>query len=216
MVKAILWDNDGVLVDTEGLYFQACREALESLGVHLSEACFIEFFLKASEGFTKAAAEHGVDKQALEAARIWRNARYTELLRAGVPVIDGAHQVLRQLHGTVRMGVVTSSRREHFEIIHADTGLLDCIEFTLVREDYRHSKPDPEPYLTAMRQNGLSAAECVIIEDSDRGLRAALAAGVRCIVIPRSLTRGLDFTGALRQLTDIRQVPLLIHELMQI
>ena len=215
MLKAILWDNDGVLVDTEGLAFQASCEALERLGVHLSEARFIELFLKASEGLTKIAAEHGIDEQTLEPARIWRNARYIELLRAGVPVIDGARQVLRQLHGTVRMGIVTGSRREHFEIIHAATGLLDCIDFTLVREDYRHSKPDPEPYLTAMRQNGLSAAECVVIEDSDRGLRAALAAGLRCIVIPQGLTRGLDFTGALRQLTDIRQVPPLIRELMQ-
>jgi beta-phosphoglucomutase-like phosphatase (HAD superfamily) len=65
-----------------------------------------------------------------------------------------------------------------------------------------------------MRQNGLSAAECVAIEDSDRGLRSALAAGLRCIVIPQGLTRVLDFTGALRQLTEIRQVPPLIHELM--
>ena len=163
MLNAILWDNDGVMVDTEGLYFQACRETLERLGVRLSEARFIELFIKASEGLTKIAAEHGIDEQALEVRR------YTELFRAGVPVIDGARQVLRQLHGTVRMGIVTSSRRKHFEIIHAATGLLDCIDFTLVREDYRHSKPDPEPYLTAMRQNGLSAAECVVIEDSDRG-----------------------------------------------
>ncbi len=81
MLKAILWDNDGVLVDTEGLYFQACRETLERLGVRLSEARFIELFLKASEGLTKVAAEHGIDEQALEPARIWRNARYTELLR---------------------------------------------------------------------------------------------------------------------------------------
>lgn len=215
MLKAILWDNDGVLVDTEGLYFQACREILETLGVGLSEARFIEYFLKSSDGLRRIAAEHGIDEQTLGSARIRRNARFTELVRAGVPVIDGARQVLRQLHGTVRMGIVTSSRREHFEIIHAATGLLDYIDFTLMREDYRNSKPDPEPYLTAMRQNGLSAAECVVIEDSDRGLRAALAAGLRCIVIPYGLTRGLDFTGALRQLTDIRQVPPLIHELMQ-
>ncbi len=188
MLRAILWDNDGVLVDTEGLYFQASREALERLGIRLSEAHFIERFLKASEGLARITDEH---------------------------VIDGAHQVLRQLHGTVRMGIVTSSRREHFEIIHADTGLLDWIDFTLVREDYRHSKPDPEPYLTAMRQNGLGADECVVIEDSDRGLRAAQAAGLRCIVIPQGLTRGLDFTGSLRQLNDIRQVPPLIDELLQ-
>ncbi len=215
MLRAILWDNDGVLVDTEGLYFQASREALERLGICLSEAHFIERFLKASEGLARITDEHGIDEQTLEPARIWRNARYTELLRAGVHVIDGAHQVLRQLHGTVRMGIVTSSRREHFEIIHADTGLLDWIDFTLAREDYRHSKPDPEPYLTAMRQNGLGADECVVIEDSDRGLRAAQAAGLRCIVIPQGLTRGLDFTGSLRQLNDIRQVPPLIDELLQ-
>ena len=215
MLKAILWDNDGVLVDTEGLYFQACREILETHGVGLSEARFIEFFLKSSDGLRRIAAEHGIDEQTLESARIRRNARFTELVRAGVPVIGGARQVLRQLHGTVRMGIVTSSRREHFEIIHAATGMLDYIDFTLMREDYRHSKPDPEPYLTAMRKNGLSAAECVVIEDSDRGLRSAMAAGLRCIVIPYGLTRGLDFAGALRQLTDIRQVPPLIHELMQ-
>ena len=215
MLKAILWDNDGVLVDTEGLYFQACREILETLGVRLSEARFIEFFLKSSDGLRRIGAEHGIDEQTLDAARLRRNDRFTELVHAGVPVIDGARQVLRQLHGTVRMGIVTSSRREHFEIIHAKTGLLDFFDFTLMREDYRHSKPDPEPYLTAMRQNGLRADECVVIEDSDRGLRAALAAGLRCIVIPYGLTRGLDFTGALRQLTDIRQVPPLIDELLQ-
>ena len=215
MLSAILWDNDGVLVDTEGLYFQASREALERLGIRLREAHFIARFLKASEGLARIADEHGIDEQTLEPARIWRNTRYTELLCTGLHVIDGAHQVLRQLHGTVRMGIVTSSRREHFEIIHADTGLLDWIDFTRGREDYRHSKPDPEPYLTAMRQNGLGADECVVIEDSDRGLRAAQAAGLRCIVIRQGLTRGLDFTGSLRQLNDIRQVPPLIDELLQ-
>ena len=128
MLKAILWDNDGVLVDTEGLYFQASREALERLGVRLSEARFIECFLKASEGLRAIAAEHGIDEQTLEPVRNWRNARYIELLRAGVPVIDSTHEVLRQLHGTVRMGIVTGSRREHFEIIHSATGLLDFID----------------------------------------------------------------------------------------
>ena len=112
------------------------------------------------------------------------------------------------------MGIVTSSRREHFEVIHAGTNLLPYFDFVLMREDYTHSKPDPEPYLTAMAQNGLSAEECVVIEDSERGLRAALAAGLRCIVIPQGLTRGLDFTGALAVLDDIRQLPPLIDQLM--
>ncbi len=84
-----------------------------------------------------------------------------------------------------------------------------------MREDYGQSKPSPEPYLTAMQRNGLAAEECLVIEDSERGLRAALAAGLRCIVIPQGMTRGMDFTGALRQLDDIREVPALVGALLQ-
>ena len=215
MLKAILWDNDGVLVDTEGLYFQACRETLERLGVCLSEARFIELFLKASEGLTAIAAEHGIDEQALETARVWRNARYTELLRQGVPVIKGVPEALAQIQGKVRMGIVTTSRREHFQIIHASTGLLPFFDFVLMREDYQHSKPDPEPYLTAMRQNNLQADECLVVEDSDRGLRAATAAGVRCIAIPQGLTADLNFSDAFCLLEDISQLPPVIDQLLQ-
>lgn len=215
MLKTIIWDNDGVLVDTEGLYFKACREALEPLGIDLSEDLFIDYFLKASDGLKNIAIKHGIDHQTLKSVRAWRSTRYMEILRAGTPIIDGAREVLGQLHGTVRMGIVTSCRKEHFDIIHAGTSILDYIDFTLLRQEYRNSKPDPEPYLMAMRQNGLSADECIAIEDSERGLRASLAAGLRCVVIPTGLTKNLDFRGALQQLTDIRQVPPLIHELLQ-
>jgi HAD superfamily hydrolase (TIGR01509 family) len=215
MLKAILWDNDGVLVDTEGLYFRACREALARLGIPLDEARYIECFLRASDGLARIAGAHGIDAPALAQARTWRNARYIALLRAGVPVIEGAGEVLRQLRGTVRMGIVTSARREHFELIHAGAELLEFIDFTLVREDYGQSKPSPEPYLTAMQRNGLAAEECLVIEDSERGLRAALAAGLRCVVVPHGMTRGMDFTGALRQLDDIREVPALVGALLQ-
>ena len=84
-----------------------------------------------------------------------------------------------------------------------------------MREDYGQSKPSPEPYLTAMQRNGLAAEECLVIEDSERGLRAALAAGLRCVVVPHGMTRGMDFTGALRQLDDIREVPALVGALLQ-
>ncbi len=215
MLKAILWDNDGVLVDTEGLYYRACSEALERVHIELSETRYIELFLKKSEGLVKIAAEHGLGEKELEPIKDWRNARYTELLQQGVPVIDGVREVLEQLHGKVRMGIVTSSLREHFEIIHASTDLLSFFDFVLVREDYQHSKPDPEPYLKAMRQNGLESDECMVIEDSDRGLRAALAADVPCVVLPQGLTRDLDFSSALRVLADIRQLPPLIDELLR-
>lgn len=213
MLKAILWDNDGVLVDTEHLYFRACREALARVDIELSEERFIDLFLKNSEGLSALMRERGLGADVLEMCTRWRNARHAELLREGVPVLDGAREVLAALQGKVRMGIVTSCRREHFEIVHAKTNLLPYLDFVLVREDYGESKPDPEPYLEAMRRNGLEPAECLVVEDSDRGLRAALAAGVRCAVIPQGLTRGLDFSGAWRMLKSIREIPDLVDEL---
>ncbi|MFT5088173.1 MAG: HAD superfamily hydrolase (TIGR01509 family) [Candidatus Latescibacterota bacterium] len=212
MLKAILWDNDGVLVDTEHLYFRACREAVARIDIELSEARFIDLFLKKSEGLSALMRERGLGADEMEACTRWRNARHAELLQQGVPVIEGVREVLDVLHGKVCMGIVTSSRREHFEIVHAKTDLLPYFDFVLLREDYGESKPDPEPYLEAMRRNGLVAAECLVVEDSDRGLRAALAAGVRCAVIPQGLTRGLDFSGAWRMLDSIREIPDLVDE----
>lgn len=109
--------------------------------------------------------------------------------------------------GKILMGVVTNSRREHFDIIHNATGLLRYFNFVLTCEDYKKSKPDPEPFLTAIKRNGLKREHCIIVEDSERGLNAAKAAGIRCIVVPHNLTRGSDFSSAYRVLDSIRQIP---------
>jgi HAD superfamily hydrolase (TIGR01509 family) len=213
MLTTILWDNDGVLVDTEHLYFRACREVLARVDIELSEERYIDLFLKKNEGLFSMTSEYSLSHDEAEGLRHWRDARYTELLGQGITVLDGVHEVLEALHGRVRMGIVTGSRRRHFEAIHARTELLPYFDFVLVREDYRESKPDPAPYLEAMQRHGLHAAECLVVEDSDRGLRAALAAGVRCAVIPQGLTHGLDFSGAFRILESISDLLGLVDEL---
>ena len=213
MLTTILWDNDGVLVDTEHLYFRACREALARVEIELSADRYVDLFLKKSEGLFRMTSEHSLSHNEAEGLRRWRDARYLELLGEGITVIGGVREVLQMLHGRVQMGIVTGSRRRHFETIHATTDLLSYVDFVLVREDYGESKPDPAPYLEALRRHRLGASECLVVEDSDRGLRAALAAGIRCAVIPQGLTRGLDFRGALRMLESIRELPDLVDEL---
>jgi HAD superfamily hydrolase (TIGR01509 family) len=213
-VKALLWDNDGVLVDTEELYFRATRDVLSEVGIDLSRDLFIHISLEQGRSAFDLAVEQGVSQEVITRLRDDRNKRYSELLRKGVRVLDGVENTLRQLHGKLLMGVVTSSRREHFEIIHNVTGLLRYFDFVLTREDYRKSKPNPDPLLTAMRRNGLRPEHCIIVEDSERGLAAAKAAGIRCIVVPIYLTRDSDFQGAYRVLDSIRQVPYEVLELL--
>jgi beta-phosphoglucomutase-like phosphatase (HAD superfamily) len=83
---------------------------------------------------------------------------------------------------------------------------LHFFDFVLTREDYKKSKPNPDPFLTAVIQNGLQPKHCIIVEDSERGLTAARAAGIRCIVVPNALTRSRKFSGAYRVLESVSDV----------
>lgn len=206
MVKTILWDNDGLLVDTEQLYFSATRDVLSELGVELTLDMFIQISLTHGQSAFDLAAEQGVSHETIVKLREKRNRRYADLLKEGVPILDGVKEALSQLLGKVAMGVVTGSRREHFEIIHQTSGILPYFDLVLTREDYRRSKPDPDPYLTAIKTYGIEREHCLVVEDSERGLLAARAAGIRCIVVPNPLTKKGDFSGAYRVFQTIREV----------
>ena len=206
MIKAILWDNDGVLVDTEKLYFQASQEVLSEVGIDLTAELFIELSLRQGRSVFELASAQGVSPDVIRRLHTKRNRRHSELLRNGVPILDGVQETLSRLKGQVKMGIVTSCLKEHFDITHAGTGLLPFFDFVLTREDYKKSKPDPEPFLTAAAQNGLRPEECIIVEDSARGMAAANAAGIRCIAVPNRLTETSDFSKAYRVVKSVRQV----------
>jgi HAD superfamily hydrolase (TIGR01509 family) len=206
MIKAILWDNDGVLVDTEPLYFRATRETLAKVGVELTQGLYVEHILRDSHGAWHLAAEKGASSAEIDRMRDERNARYEQLLRQGNTAISGAEETLANLHGKFKMGIVTSSRPDHFEIIHQSTGLLRYFDFVVTSLEFTHYKPHPEPYLVGLKRIGHSKDECIVIEDSPRGLMAANAAGIRCLVIPTELTQGDDFSGAYMVLNAITDV----------
>ena len=105
------------------------------------------------------------------------------------------------------MGIVTSSRKMHFELIHRSTDLLKYFDFILTGDDYTSFKPNPDPYLMAVEKSGFQKDECIAIEDSERGLKSAKSAGIHCFVIPGGLTSAGDFSRADRILNSIRELP---------
>ena len=203
----IFWDNDGVLVDTEGLYFQASREALEQIGFSLSAEQFADISLASGRSVFELAT---ADRQVMDRLRHWRNQRYSALLAGQDLVLPGVRETLARLANRTTMAIVTSSRRDHFELIHSGSGLLPYFDFILCREDYREAKPDPEPYLLALQRSGRDARHCLVIEDSVRGLMAAKAAGLECWMIPSRQTRNQGFTAADRILGGIGELPELL------
>lgn len=207
MIKAILWDNDGVLVETEHLYFEATQHVLGSAGIPLTQEQYIELFLVQGKGAWHLAEEQGATSKEIDRLRDERNALYGRWLLQAPRLVAGIASVLDALHDKYIMGVVTSSRKDHFDLIHQSTGLLKYFDFVLTASDYAHTKPDPDPYLRAVERSGVDREACVAVEDSERGLESATRAGIRCIVVPTSLTRGGTFVGAQYVLGSVSEIP---------
>jgi HAD superfamily hydrolase (TIGR01509 family) len=207
MIKAIFWDNDGVLVDTEHVYFKATERALASAGIALTETDYIELFLVQGRGAWHIAEERGFRPDEIDRMRAERNALYSRWLAEAPRVMAHVASVLEALRGRYVMGVVTSSRKDHFDVIHERSGLLKYFDFVLTAADFQRVKPDPEPYLRAVEVAGIEPRAAVAIEDSARGLAAARGAGVRCFVVPTPLTRGCAFPGADRVLDSLADLP---------
>jgi HAD superfamily hydrolase (TIGR01509 family) len=204
--RAILWDNDGVLVDTERWYFKATRDILADAGIDVTEAVYLQHFLINPGGITELGALHGLSTVRIDELRRRRNARYEQYLESESLTITGVEEALTALRPHFKMGIVTSSKRHHFEAMHRRTGLMQYFDFALTQGDYACTKPAPDPYLRGIERIGVSAIECLAIEDAPRGLAAARAAGIDCWVIPTHLSRPADFAAATRVLDSVSGV----------
>src|SRR5690606_20654904 len=136
------------------------------------------------------AREAGLDEATIDRLRTVRDEYYQRYLRTEPIEIDGVVEALAELSEHVRMAIVTTAKRADFAIIHERRPIRAFMEFVLVREDYKRAKPHPDPYSAALRRFGASAEEALVVEDSSRGLRSAVAAGIDCAVVHNEFTKG--------------------------
>lgn len=207
---ALFWDNDGILVDTEPIYFDVTRISLATLGVELTHDHYLQLSLREGRSCYDLAQGRGVAPEEIERAKQVRNAHYIARLEEGVDPMPGVEATLERLHGEFPMAVVTSSYKEPFGLIHARSGLLRYFDFVLASGDYDRHKPHPEPYLAAAERAGVDPADCWAVEDTERGVQSAVAAGMRAIAIPTELSRGGDFSAATHVLDNIATLPQLL------
>ncbi len=211
MKKYILWDNDGVLVDTESWYFTATQRALAELGVTLEKQSYLQRMVHGLSSWDLALAA-GIDPNTVAMKRRQRDVYYEQYLAREAIDIPGVEPILEELSKTHKMAIVTTSTSAHFELIHKNRPLMQFMDFVLTREDYVSSKPSPEPYLLALNTFGASADDCLVVEDSQRGLQSAIAAGIDCAVVYNEFTSSHDFTGAHHTLKSIGELPGIIND----
>jgi len=203
--KYILFDHDGVLVDTELWYFKAGERALADIGLAVDGDQYLRDMSQGLGTWAQAKAA-GVDERIINSQRQVRDAYYQEYLRTEAIEIDGVVEVLAELSQYVRMAIVTTAKRADFELIHQERQITQYMDFVLVREDYALAKPNPEPYLTGLKRFGAAKEETLVVEDSSRGLSSAVAAGIDCAAVYNDFTKSQDFSQARYQIETLAEL----------
>ena len=193
--KYILFDNDGVLVETEKWYFEANKKSLALLGLNLEMDFYQNIMVKGGSSF-ELALLHNIEKDIIEKHRNIRDGFYQEFLQTKDINIPKVKDILKNLSKKYKMAIITTSRRVDFELIHKNRGITDFMDFVLCVEDYTKAKPNPEPYLKGLERFCSKPFEAIVVEDSQRGLESAKRANIDCIVVKNEFTKNQDFTKA--------------------
>jgi len=184
--RGVIFDLDGVLINSEPLHCRAFQDVLGPHGVVVTEQDYYARYLVYSD---REVLERLLpDLGALDEAVAAKERRYWELLEAGVPAFQDGLALLARTDGW-RVGLATGSIRREAELVLRTLGIRERFSVVVAREDCRKGKPDPEPYLRAAGVLGLSPRRCVVVEDAPGGVRAAKAAGMICIAVTHSCPR---------------------------
>lgn len=182
----MIFDFDGVLVDSEPLHVRAFQEVLATYGLTLTEEEYYSSYIVYSD---REVLERLLPAgEVLEAALAAKVQRYQALVDAGIPVFRDGLALLARTGGW-RVGLATGSLRGEVERVLRSLGIHNRFSAIVTREDCRMGKPDPEPFLRAAEGLGLVPRRCVVIEDTPGGIQAAKAAGMTCVAVTHSCSR---------------------------
>lgn len=195
MKKYILFDNDGVLVETEKWYYEANKIALKELGITLGLDVYLEIMARGGTAW-ELAFEKGFSKKIVDNKRFQRDEYYQNFLKTKNIEIPNVKKTLEKLSKKYKMGIVTTSRRVDFDLIHKNRGIIDYMEFSLCVEEYKRAKPYPDPYLAGLKKFNAKKDEAIIVEDSQRGLSSAFNANIQCAIVHNDFTVKHDFSKA--------------------
>lgn len=184
MVDAVVFDLDGVLIESEAIWNEAKRALVEDRGGRWKpEAARAMMGMSSPEWAAYLRDDLGVDMPLDEISDAVVE-RLSAIYRAQLPLLPGAVEAVRALAARWPLGLASSSNRPIIDLVLEAAGLTDAFAATVSSEEVARGKPAPDVYLEAARRLGADPARCVAIEDSSNGLRSAAAAGMTVVALP--------------------------------
>jgi HAD superfamily hydrolase (TIGR01509 family) len=209
-IKALIFDFDGLIIDSESPEFQVWRDVFAEHGRELELDFWSDLVGRPPNHFDLYAYfhEHVNPTIDIEQFRMQRRARVVALTEQQ-PVLPGVHDYLREAAETgLRIGLASSSSGSHVRGHLARLELLHYFHATKCFEDTSAHKPDPTPYLAVLDELGVMPAEAIAFEDSPNGVTSAQAAGIFCVAVPNPITQQLSLDHADHRMESLAAEPL--------
>jgi HAD superfamily hydrolase (TIGR01509 family) len=184
MIEAVVFDLDGVLVDSEQVWDEVREALVRERGGRWHERAQADMMGMSSVEWSRYLHEELGLAEAPEALNDEVVRRMLDRYREELPLIDGAVAAVERLAARFPLALASSSNRPLIDAVLASAGLASAFRATVSSEEVAHGKPAPDVFLEAARRLGVAAERCAAIEDSGNGLRAAHAAGMRVIALP--------------------------------
>ncbi|HEX5226360.1 MAG TPA: HAD family phosphatase [Bryobacteraceae bacterium] len=189
MIKSVLWDLDGTLIDSEQYHWLAWRDIMAARGVPLTRPQFLATFGLRNDAIVPQWIP-GASLELTDQIARSKEALYRRLVREGGldPLPGVRHWVERLAADGWRQAIASSAPRENIDAVLGVLGLESCFQAMVSAEEVTHGKPDPQVFLTAASRLGSVPAECIVVEDAPAGVEAARRAGMRSIGVRRNGT----------------------------
>ena len=209
MIRAIVFDFDGLILDTEEPVYRSWQEVYAAHGEELPFERWVQIVGSTTAGFhPQHHLEERLGRPLPQEVLDRRIGRRTEMILAE-DLLPGVSDRLDEARAMgLKLGVASSSTQDWVRGHLARLGILDRFECIRCRDDVKQAKPAPDLYVAVLTCLGVEAAEAVAIEDSPNGVTAAKSAGMRCVAIPNSITGQLDLSQADLVLDSLADVTL--------
>lgn len=209
LIKGVIFDFDGLIVDTETTWYEAFKEVFwESHHLNLDLIGYSQCIGTGNDvlyRYFRKLAGDSVDCELLEEQA---TVKYENLMKA--PVLrEGVIEYLNEAkQSNLKIALASSSSKEWVHTYLKQLNIIDYFKIINTKDDVSNVKPDPELYDKTLKDLGLSPKETIVFEDSINGLSAAKAAGIRCVIVPNSVTKNLKFENFDDRIDSMKEITL--------
>ena len=204
--RAVIFDLDGVLIDTGEYHRQSWLDLAEQENWQITDEFFYRTFGMQNYQIIPMIAQNPLTDDEIQQCSDWKEARYRQLIAGKLQLLVGVENLIQSLkEQNFKLAVGTSAPRENLDFMLKPTGIINQFDALIASEDVNNGKPAPDTFLAAASQLNIPPVRCVVVEDAVAGVQAARSAGMKVVAVTNTNSR-----------EDLHQADIIVDQLTEV